>query len=756
MSFTNVIPDVDPLGGAITINPGSIPRYFAFGFNTGSATSLHIYATANPWAPSEERLVSLYEIAKTTNLLFDPGRVTDLAEASLLQDENDKGLSFEYNLSGTTRNAVLNNLTQYTTYIFVMKTTYNDFGGDVSLSIKTPSGSSLPLTYYKTQLALDSNGVTLDLNTIITLQPVAPTTTIHAGESFTLSVTAVGASGIPLVYQWFKNGVAIDGANSSSYVVVSPTTDMGEYYVRINDDVESNTVAVIVTTDYVPVITTQPTASTVATLGASVTLSVTAFGASGYQLVYQWFKNEVAIVDATSPTYHITSVTITDSGAYYVHVSYENNTTFYRDSNIAVVRIPIFTNVIPDKDPFGGTILINPGANPRYFGFGFNTESATSLNIYATANGYAPYEERLVSLYEIAKTTNLLFDPGRVTDLAEASLLQDENDKGLRFNPSPSGTTRNAVLNGLTPNTTYIFVTKTTYNDPGGDVSLLIETPTGESLPLTYYSTQTSLNSNGVTIDLNTIALISVSQSLTVINGKVTMVFSFTPFPGAANYKLLLASDPTTVLATSSVSPIQYDATASTTLEYYIVAYDAAGNQLTAYQSPALSTIIACLPRGTRVLTPDGLRLVEDFANGDLVLTDDGRAVPVCVHRSGTTCSDAKSAPVRIAARSFFGEYPVASIRVSSWHAFKVGTGNHWLLPKDVLDVAGVVQEPFGQAVEYYHFELPNYLRDNLVLEGGAFVESYGIPWKKASGRWGQATYIMGREAGYCQRIVDV
>lgn len=150
---------------------------------------------------------------------------------------------------------------------------------------------------------------------------------------------------------------------------------------------------------------------------------------------------------------------------------------------------------------------------------------------------------------------------------------------------------------------------------------------------------------------------------------------------------------------------------------------------------------IPCLPRGTQILTPAGYRLVEELSTGDLVQTDDGRAVPVSMYRYVVPESDAKSAPARIEARAF-GEYPVASIRISPWHAFKIGSGNEWLLPKDVLGAPGVTQEPFGESVEYYHIELPDYLTDNLVIDGGAVVESYGIPWKKTAGFWGKATYV--------------
>jgi hypothetical protein len=37
----------------------------------------------------------------------------------------------------------------------------------------------------------------------------------------------------------------------------------------------------------------------------------------------------------------------------------------------------------------------------------------------------------------------------------------------------------------------------------------------------------------------------------------------------------------------------------------------------------------------------------------------------------------------------------------------------------------GITQAPAGQPITYYHLELPNYFKDNLVVEG-TVTESYG------------------------------
>ncbi len=391
---------------------------------------------------------------------------------------------------------------------------------------------------------------------------------------------------------------------------------------------------------------------------------------------------------------------------------------------------------------FGFTGLV---ANTTYKFVMKTTTNSSSFDVSASFEGGQTVSNLLLT-YEATSTTMINTDATFTVD--GTAIIQ-----GGSFT-----TTGGSVTVGVTISTNAIgatsVVTGASNLKLGSNiVSVVVTAMDGFTRKTTTFTVVRAIGPAIVIVSAN-----EVSESYNPDNNSVTMQFSFDAVSGASSYKLL-GSNKTTVLATSASNSINYEgAQAYQTLNYYIVAYDTDGAQISAYQPlPIPSVIIKCLPRGTKILTPTGYRLVEDFANGDLVVTDDGREVPVRVHLSSTSCSDAKSAPVRIAAKSFFGEYPVAPIRVSSWHAFKVGPGNQWLLPKDVLDIDGVVQEPFGQAVEYYHFELPDYLRDNLVLEGGAVVESYGIPWKTAAGLLGKvATYIMDKEAGYCRRITGV
>ena len=69
------------------------------------------------------------------------------------------------------------------------------------------------------------------LSPTITKQPVG--SSLNVGQKATLSVTATGPS---LAYQWWKGGVKVDGATSSSYVVNSAAlTDAGSYTIEVRN-----------------------------------------------------------------------------------------------------------------------------------------------------------------------------------------------------------------------------------------------------------------------------------------------------------------------------------------------------------------------------------------------------------------------------------------------------------------------------------------------------------------------------------------
>jgi hypothetical protein len=88
------------------------------------------------------------------------------------------------------------------------------------------------------------------------------------------------------------------------------------------------------------------------------------------------------------------------------------------------------------------------------------------------------------------------------------------------------------------------------------------------------------------------------------------------------------------------------------------------------------------------------------------------------------SATSAESAPYTIPARTF-GVSPAKDLTVSPYHAIQSAPGV-WQIPKYASRMfEGITQAPTGQSITYYHLELPNYFKDNLVVDG-TVTESYG------------------------------
>jgi hypothetical protein len=67
----------------------------------------------------------------------------------------------------------------------------------------------------------------------------------------------------------------------------------------------------------------------------------------------------------------------------------------------------------------------------------------------------------------------------------------------------------------------------------------------------------------------------------------------------------------------------------------------------------------------------------------------------------------------------------------------------------------GVVQEDVGKRVAYYHVEAPNYLRDDLVVEG-LIVESFGAKYIEAHGIDAKKIYTKSAKGNWYERMSSV
>ncbi|MCX6141014.1 MAG: immunoglobulin domain-containing protein [Candidatus Kapabacteria bacterium] len=176
------------------------------------------------------------------------------------------------------------------------------------------------------------------------------------GSSGSLSVAA---SGTNLVYQWFKDGVAVpNGFNSTLTFTNYNYASNGQYYCVITSNIPNPNFCLISTqTKYVrvtgfrtPVITAQPKSVDVCT-GSQLSLTVEATGSG---LAYQWFRNGVPVPNSDRHELAINTVTSDAAGSYTVRITgtCDLNVTS-TVAKVVVISKPTFT-----QSPLAATLVV--------------------------------------------------------------------------------------------------------------------------------------------------------------------------------------------------------------------------------------------------------------------------------------------------------------------------------------------------------------------------------------------------------------
>lgn len=199
-----------------------------------------------------------------------------------------------------------------------------------------------------------SNTATVDPLQNLTIITHPKSITVYERQPLTLTVNA--QSSLPIQYQWYKNTLLIAGANQPTYhVPESLSRDQGFYHVVLKTaQAELRSLTARVTYRKAPVSTVytqtnvntinvlkQPSAQNVAR-GQPFSLSVTAVSAS--QVSYQWYRNDVPIIGAISPTYTVLNTTSSDQGRYSVLLKDAN--TSIRSSTALVTMLESSTSAI--------------------------------------------------------------------------------------------------------------------------------------------------------------------------------------------------------------------------------------------------------------------------------------------------------------------------------------------------------------------------------------------------------------------------
>jgi hypothetical protein len=134
---------------------------------------------------------------------------------------------------------------------------------------------------------------------------------------------------------------------------------------------------------------------------------------------------------------------------------------------------------------------------------------------------------------------------------------------------------------------------------------------------------------------------------------------------------------------------------------------------------------IPCFVETCEILTPSGYKAVKDIEGGDLVVTADGRHVPVKRYTT-TMVTTKETAPYKIPKNALAAGVPAQELRLSPWHAVQIKKGV-WMKPQTAseLNPESAIQYSIGEKITYYHLETPNFFKDNLVCNG-TVVEAFG------------------------------
>jgi outer membrane protein assembly factor BamB len=202
-----------------------------------------------------------------------------------------------------------------------------------------------------------SNTATITVNTSPPVAPVTISPTAVAIDNGAL--VFFNSSGGKPPYQWYLNGTAVSGANSSSWLFAPNSTGCYLVYLNATWDslgVESKSNIAFVIVNSLPFITIDPTSSTIQPGESQVFISSITGGTSPF--TYQWYLNGSPVSGANSSSWIFTP---SSAGSYTVYVNAIDSIGIHGKRSNATVTVPPhivkITNVIVTENSLPKTVL---------------------------------------------------------------------------------------------------------------------------------------------------------------------------------------------------------------------------------------------------------------------------------------------------------------------------------------------------------------------------------------------------------------
>lgn len=298
----------------------------------------------------------------------------------------------------------------------------------------------------------------------ITTQPLSRTVSVGASVSFSV---AVSGSPAPTL-QWFKNGVSLAGATSSTLSLPSVTTlDAGTYTVVATNSAGSVTSSAAVLTVNTPPSFTQQPVSQTCLVGATISFTVAVTGSPAPSV--QWYKDGVTLAGATSTTLTLSNVALSAAGTYSVVATNSAGSVTSNSASLSVSgSAPTFTlqpasQVINAGQTFTLTVAVSGSPAPtlqwKKDGVAITGATSSSLNVVDLA-GSSVGTYTAVATNTVGSTTSagatitlaaVATVPGRLSAVSVRSISAPWGSAALQLGFAVTGAGKSMLLRAVGP-----------------------------------------------------------------------------------------------------------------------------------------------------------------------------------------------------------------------------------------------------------------------------------------------------------------
>ena len=327
----------------------------------------------------------------------------------------------------------------------------------------------------------------------ITTQPVGGTVTFGNRKTFSVGVI----SGSPVTYQWYKDNVAIEGADESTLVYNKvDDSDAGSYSVRVANlnGVRVSSSAMLLVD--IPLTFISQPADVAAAVRGSAQFVVRFRG--NLPLSVQWQRNGSNIVGATSATLTLSNLSVAKAGRYSAIVTDRDATLTSDEAVLTVMEPPVLVQEPRDFSGIAGRDILQivsmvDGSAPMRFRWFLNgiplaTDNSATLNLgilrETQAGSYRLIATNLAGAItsRLAQVTVVI--PPSITNATPNLKVYSGESAGFSVNAGGSGTLEYQWYHGgtimLDKTASSLSLTNLTPGN-GGDFSVVVRNPYGST-----------------------------------------------------------------------------------------------------------------------------------------------------------------------------------------------------------------------------------------------------------------------------------